>query len=73
MSADRSDFDTGAGYQDASDGTEDTMPLTHTMATLLAEPQRMEICGDFALTACSGLRVMSMKTPCLSCTRWPPV
>ena len=35
-----SDLDTGAGDQDASDGTEDTMPLTHThthtMATLLS-------------------------------------
>ena len=61
MHVDRDDLDTGAGDQDASDGTEDTMPLTHTFGhTVVGPSARMEI-FDCVQTACSDLRVTSMK------------
>ena len=74
MYADRGHLDTGAGDQDASDEIVDTMPLTHTMVTLLlSETQRMEIFGACAKTACSDSRVVSMKKQSLPCTRWSRV
>ena len=67
MYADQGDLDTGAGEQDASDGTEDTVPLTHIHRghTGASRHARSEIFGDCAKTACSGSRVRSRRRDAL--------
>ena len=63
LPVDRDDLGIVTGDRDASDETENTMPLTLSMSTLLIDRNaRMENFGDCAQTAQSGSRAVSI--PC---------